>query len=544
MKHVSFFVWMALCTMAITPSSWATEQIPDTLIHNGENYHIPWPASHSFPLEPFLSQHKPIRNRLFTKGDPLVVRGASTACWRRYVARWEVVYGRLYLKGIEMDPYVSKEIKGADRQADLNALFPKRSENGRVPADWFSGRLIIRNYGNDRRIGKEAPKRASPAKPAPRMILLTLKNGKVIKNDITLAQYSLSFRTDSGAISAYKRNRRGALGVRLIIRRQEMMAGTLLLRAQVQFHNSGKSPLIVPINYKTLKLQVVDSSGKPIPMKTSGFISGSAGETNQTVTILPGKESKRVDLAPASWGIPTDAGTMLNCGTMGCWILPKQDADYRLTGTLTVPKSDVKNQWHGELSKFTTLIPLTRQRYHSRKQRAKLIEKLGKQMLGQAKSTAGRPPSQALSVIDDDELVIPWYLKAMDLKNRSSRCRALDPLSRIDNPAVLPGLKKGMNTSTGDMDTKYTRIPVHCADAVRHSAAIALARTPLPEGKPLLRTMENDSYSAVRIVVIQAFSSRNTPENRSLLERRSRDPNPDVRTEAQRLLKKLQQKKK
>lgn len=529
--------------MAITPSSWATEQIPDTLIHNGENYHIPWTTSNSFPLEPFLSQHKPIRDRLFTKGDPLVMRGVSTACRRRYVARWEVADGRLYLKGIDMDPYVSKELKGADRQADLNALFPKRFKDGKVPADWFSGHLIICNYRNDRRIVKEAPtKRVSPDDPTPRMILLTLKNGKVVKNDITLDQYGLSFRTES--CPAYKRNHRGALGIRLVIQRQEMMAGTLLLRAQVQFHNSGKSPLIVPINYKTLKLQVIDSSGKPIPMKTFGYISGSAGETNQTVTVLPGKESKRVDLAPASWGIPGDAGTMLNCGTMGCWILPKQDEDYRLTGTLTIPKSDIKNQWHGELSKFTTLIPLTRQRYHDKKQRAELIEKLGKQMLGQAKSTAGRPPSQTLSVIDDDELVIPWYLKAMDLKNRSSRCRALDPLSRIDNPAVLPGLKKGMNTSADDMDTKYTSSPRHCADAVRHSAAIALARTPLPEGKPLLRTMENDSYSAVRIVVIQAFSSEDTPENRALLERRSKDSNPDVRTEAQQLLKQLQQKKK
>jgi hypothetical protein len=59
----------------------------------------------------------------------------STACWRGYVAIWQIEDNILYLAGLNAWQ--------GDKKADLRTLFPKRFKNGKVKADWFTGGLSL-----------------------------------------------------------------------------------------------------------------------------------------------------------------------------------------------------------------------------------------------------------------------------------------------------------------------------------------------------------------------------------------------------------------
>ena len=74
------------------------------------------------------------------------------------------------------------------------------------------------------------------------------------------------------------------------------------------------------------------------------------------------------------------------------------------------------------------------------------------------------------------------------------------------------------------------------AENIRHQTAGALARSPHPQAKSLLLSMEEDPASAVRITVIQAAARMKRPESLALLKRHTHDSDPAVRGEAARLL--------
>jgi hypothetical protein len=61
-------------------------------------------------------------------------REKSTACWRRYVGKWEILLDRLYLIGINATYNDGREVT-------LNSLFPGFPD--RVFAHWYSGVLNI-----------------------------------------------------------------------------------------------------------------------------------------------------------------------------------------------------------------------------------------------------------------------------------------------------------------------------------------------------------------------------------------------------------------
>ncbi len=98
-----------------------TAQIPDVLIYRGRTLDLC-----GVPLAPWLS-------RLPKRLRP-TFEAPSTACWRGYVATWEIIGRRLHLVDLR-GRMIGAD--GAARPASLSACFPHR--RAPIPATWFSG---------------------------------------------------------------------------------------------------------------------------------------------------------------------------------------------------------------------------------------------------------------------------------------------------------------------------------------------------------------------------------------------------------------------
>ena len=122
-----------------------TAQIPDLIIYKGDTLSLYACPLGSYPNEELINPKK-----LFgSKGC------FFTACWRNYVATWEIIDDKLYLTEVRNACYptalrnagafykagVEKDSIGLEF-ADLKLLFSDRYENGKVRADWVSGKLI------------------------------------------------------------------------------------------------------------------------------------------------------------------------------------------------------------------------------------------------------------------------------------------------------------------------------------------------------------------------------------------------------------------
>lgn len=94
-----------------------TAQFPERLTYRGEN---------------MVMYTEPLRKYLAESGSKLRFRTTSSALWRGYIGRWEIVDGRLYLAGLE-----GTLENGA--KASLSTVFPNASD--RVLAQWYSGTL-------------------------------------------------------------------------------------------------------------------------------------------------------------------------------------------------------------------------------------------------------------------------------------------------------------------------------------------------------------------------------------------------------------------
>jgi len=105
----------------------ATSQIPDMLIYNGDTL-----AIFANPLEQ-LFENDSIRPNFFGDKEGCM----STACWRGYEAEWVIFENELYLSGIYSCCYYEDSIK-----ANLNMLFGDKCVDGKVKAVWFTGKII------------------------------------------------------------------------------------------------------------------------------------------------------------------------------------------------------------------------------------------------------------------------------------------------------------------------------------------------------------------------------------------------------------------
>ena len=154
MKNVTIVMILLLVPM----HAFATAQMPDRILYQGETYPL-----FTEPLERYLSE-----NRLRTKE---LFFSVCTACWRGYVATWEVKENYLY---------ITKLVEGTCRpdakEIPLANIFP--GQTAPVKAIWFSGDLRIpqgeiiryerRGYGAV--YGRE--------------VYLTIKNGRIVNEMI------------------------------------------------------------------------------------------------------------------------------------------------------------------------------------------------------------------------------------------------------------------------------------------------------------------------------------------------------------------------
>lgn len=140
MKHaINIFVFFLLSL-----NSFGTAQIPDIIIYKGDTLSLFDCPLEFYPDKEFLNP-----KGLFGS------RGCFfTACWRNYIATWEIVDDKLYLKQIRNACYPT-ELKSVSvsyksgvendsigcEYADLNTLFPGKYKNGRVLADWVNGQM-------------------------------------------------------------------------------------------------------------------------------------------------------------------------------------------------------------------------------------------------------------------------------------------------------------------------------------------------------------------------------------------------------------------
>lgn len=107
--------------------SFATAQIPDRLIYNGDTVSI-----FSNPLEQ-LPNIDSLRTHLFNDNK----ERWNTACWRQYQAQWTIIDNQLYLTAIYSCNYHEDKV-----QANLKQLFPDKYENGKVKADWVTANIL------------------------------------------------------------------------------------------------------------------------------------------------------------------------------------------------------------------------------------------------------------------------------------------------------------------------------------------------------------------------------------------------------------------
>ena len=101
----------------------ATTQIRDRIIYDSNEYSGSYDE---FPLEYYWSDEHP---------KPEFMSMGSTACWRGYIATWEVRNKSLLLKSLGKENFPNDD----ETPIPLQSVFP--DTNGPVLADWFSGVL-------------------------------------------------------------------------------------------------------------------------------------------------------------------------------------------------------------------------------------------------------------------------------------------------------------------------------------------------------------------------------------------------------------------
>jgi hypothetical protein len=102
--------------------SYATVQIPDKIIINGEKQNL----NYRYPLEKF-----------FEKNYEKKPRPSSSALWRGYIGTFEVIENQLYVIDIEIRESSFK------LKSIMNEIFPNQQK---VKVEWFSGLLLV-TYG-------------------------------------------------------------------------------------------------------------------------------------------------------------------------------------------------------------------------------------------------------------------------------------------------------------------------------------------------------------------------------------------------------------
>lgn len=327
------------------------------------------------------------------------------------------------------------------------------------------------------------------------------------------------------------------LQARLTMRRSSIFNGTAIITTYLELKNVASVGSALVLNEHPLKFTVTDSDGHDVPM--SSFNTYDSMSVKNPPLVLPHDSELRFRIGPTGWGVMADQAALLDLGFDFVRQFPHSGKAYYLEATLELPlqKEDRMGDamvWHGKLQLPRVLIP-TEPDPVDPKTIGPRIDELGPKLLG-SNSDVSDSAANELSLIDDPR-VIPWYIKAVKSDSYSLRVAALDRLSRMKGDEAFEGLKIGMKTNGSDMG--------HCANEqaaadtaanIRVWAAQSLARSPHPQAKSLLWTMEKDPSKSVRLIVVQTAAGVDTPEAQAIVQRGTQDSDEMVRGEATRLM--------
>jgi hypothetical protein len=120
---------MAILAVVLAASSaFATAQFPDKLLYDGKEHSL-----YTNPMEPYFARYP----------DKKPTDGVTcTALWRGYVATFEILEKRLFLSDIKV-MVMTKDQKGKRDTAFSSVKDTLIPEGGSLPADWFSGILVL-----------------------------------------------------------------------------------------------------------------------------------------------------------------------------------------------------------------------------------------------------------------------------------------------------------------------------------------------------------------------------------------------------------------
>ena len=172
MKYLSIFY---IVYFVFPFALFATEQLPDLLIHEGKIYELRDDSGSAiYPLANYYQgKNKEMPKFSQSSTSPGGVADISTACHRGYVAIWEIEDKQLFLKGIR--GFI------VDEKVDMRKMFSKDIQKNRVPAFWYSGRIrlpigrVVQHHFMERYQVHE------------KWLLLDIKEGKVMEKETEIA---------------------------------------------------------------------------------------------------------------------------------------------------------------------------------------------------------------------------------------------------------------------------------------------------------------------------------------------------------------------
>jgi hypothetical protein len=331
-------------------------------------------------------------------------------------------------------------------------------------------------------------------------------------------------------------NESNGLRARLSLRRSSVSNGTGIITTYLELENVSDMGNPMLIRGTPIQFKVTDEAGRDVPVSGGPFDGVSFGETELT---LPHDSALRYRIGPCGFGVPADQAALLDLGSSYGWVIPRDGKKYYVSGVMEVAgvKEDRSQRgivWQGRIELPAVPIPTDAERREPVS--VEKIRELGEKMLS-PDARASDSAMRDLTLIDDPR-VVPWYVKAMQTDSYDLKFNALDRLARIEGDEALTGLKIGMATQGKDIGNCTTaKVAAESAENIRHSAAIALARSPHQQARALLWSMENDPARAVRLTVIQTAAEMATPQSLELIRRHTADVDASVRAEAVRLLK-------
>ena len=120
MRSIITFVFVILFLQ-----TYATEQSGDKLIFKSDTMYI-----YNYPLDSLIKTVPPLEKKIINYS---YIRCGSSDCWRGYIGTWVIQNDKLYL---------IKLTNGCeDYTFNLEKLFNRKTENGRIFADWFSSEI-------------------------------------------------------------------------------------------------------------------------------------------------------------------------------------------------------------------------------------------------------------------------------------------------------------------------------------------------------------------------------------------------------------------